>query len=78
MRLSQVCCSDHQVSLAPLLFRRIKADGIRRITFAQSFHFQGFPATQLFERAGRIADPMYHNSGANFCIVSDRTTTYQR
>jgi len=29
----------------------------------QSFHFQGFPATQLFERAGLIADPMYHNSG---------------
>jgi hypothetical protein len=26
---------------------------------------QGFPATQVFERAGRIADPMYHNSGAN-------------
>jgi len=34
----------------------------------QSFHFQGFPATQLFERAGLIADPMYHNSGD----VSDR------
>ncbi|KAI9511150.1 Zn-dependent exopeptidase [Russula earlei] len=29
----------------------------------QSFHFQGFPATQVFERAGLIADPMYHNSG---------------
>ncbi|OBZ75034.1 hypothetical protein A0H81_05297 [Grifola frondosa] len=29
----------------------------------QSFHEQGFPATQVFERAGRIADPMYHNSG---------------
>jgi len=29
----------------------------------QSFHFQGFPASQVFERAGRIADPMYHNSG---------------
>jgi len=29
----------------------------------QSFHQQGFPATQVFERAGPIADPMYHNSG---------------
>ncbi|EIW77097.1 Zn-dependent exopeptidase [Coniophora puteana RWD-64-598 SS2] len=34
----------------------------------QSFHQQGFPATQVFERAGPIADPMYHNSGD----VSDR------
>ncbi|KAI9068840.1 hypothetical protein FKP32DRAFT_1600273 [Trametes sanguinea] len=29
----------------------------------QSFHNEGFPATQVFERAGPIADPMYHNSG---------------
>ncbi|CAL1697870.1 unnamed protein product [Somion occarium] len=29
----------------------------------QSFHEQGFPASQVFERAGPIADPMYHNSG---------------
>jgi hypothetical protein len=29
----------------------------------QSFHGQGFPATQVFERAGPIIDPMYHNSG---------------
>ncbi|KAI0268789.1 hypothetical protein BC834DRAFT_867216 [Gloeopeniophorella convolvens] len=29
----------------------------------QSFHAQGFPATQVFERAGPIIDPMYHNSG---------------
>lgn len=29
----------------------------------QPFHEQGFPASQLFERAGPIADPMYHNSG---------------
>ncbi|OAX31323.1 Zn-dependent exopeptidase [Rhizopogon vinicolor AM-OR11-026] len=29
----------------------------------QSFLVQGFPATQLFERAGLVADPMYHNSG---------------
>ncbi|KAI0830097.1 Zn-dependent exopeptidase [Trametes gibbosa] len=29
----------------------------------QSFHGQGFPATQVFERAGPIMDPMYHNSG---------------
>ncbi|KAH8093872.1 Zn-dependent exopeptidase [Cristinia sonorae] len=34
----------------------------------QSFHGQGFPATQVFERAGPIVDPMYHNSGD----VSDR------
>lgn len=29
----------------------------------QSFHQLGFPATQVFERNGPIADPMYHNSG---------------
>lgn len=29
----------------------------------QSFHEQGYPATQVFERVGPIADPMYHNSG---------------
>ncbi|KAJ6538480.1 hypothetical protein DFH09DRAFT_1263378 [Mycena vulgaris] len=29
----------------------------------QSFHEQGFPATEVSERAGSIADPMYHNSG---------------
>jgi hypothetical protein len=29
----------------------------------QSFHEQGFPATQVYERAGPILDPMYHNSG---------------
>ncbi|RXW24712.1 hypothetical protein EST38_g1194 [Candolleomyces aberdarensis] len=29
----------------------------------QSFITQGFPASQVFERAGPIADPMYHNSG---------------
>ncbi|KZV63675.1 Zn-dependent exopeptidase [Peniophora sp. CONT] len=29
----------------------------------QSFWSQGFPASQVFERAGPIADPMYHNSG---------------
>ncbi|KAF9489096.1 Zn-dependent exopeptidase [Pleurotus eryngii] len=34
----------------------------------QSFHEQGFASTQVFERAGWIADPMYHNSGD----VSDR------
>ncbi|KAG7097366.1 hypothetical protein E1B28_004716 [Marasmius oreades] len=28
----------------------------------QSFHEQGFPSTQVFERAGPIIDPMYHNS----------------
>ena len=34
----------------------------------QSFHENGFPATQFFERAGPIADPMYHNTGD----ISDR------
>ena len=29
----------------------------------QSFVSYGFPATQVFERNGPIADPMYHNSG---------------
>ncbi|KLO16666.1 Zn-dependent exopeptidase [Schizopora paradoxa] len=29
----------------------------------QSFWENGFAASQLFERAGPIADPMYHNSG---------------
>jgi hypothetical protein len=29
----------------------------------QSFLSYNFPATQVFERAGWIADPMYHNSG---------------
>jgi len=29
----------------------------------QSFHRQGYPATQVYERAGPIIDPMYHNSG---------------
>ncbi|KZP30099.1 Zn-dependent exopeptidase [Athelia psychrophila] len=29
----------------------------------QSFHMEGFPAAQVFERAGTIVDPMYHNSG---------------
>ncbi|KAI0334163.1 Zn-dependent exopeptidase [Cubamyces sp. BRFM 1775] len=29
----------------------------------RSFHEQGFPAVQVYERADLIADPMYHNSG---------------
>ncbi|KAF8827113.1 hypothetical protein HHX47_DHR5000824 [Lentinula edodes] len=29
----------------------------------QSFFEQGYASTQVFERAGPIADPMYHNSG---------------
>ncbi|KAJ3972025.1 Zn-dependent exopeptidase [Lentinula raphanica] len=29
----------------------------------QSFHEQGYASTQVFERAGPIVDPMYHNSG---------------
>ena len=48
----------------------------------ESFHEQGFPASQVFERAGSsmlfnphsslvsddlsVADPMYHNSGTTF------------
>ena len=53
------CCSDHQVSLQfhpPISFFSL-------IVALQSFHEQGFPATQVFERAGPIVDPMYHNSG---------------
>ena len=34
-----------------------------RRSVTQSFHVLGYPATQVFERAGPIADPMYHNSG---------------
>ncbi|KAI5984998.1 hypothetical protein EDC04DRAFT_2913983 [Pisolithus marmoratus] len=33
-----------------------------RFSGGKSFHEQGYPA-HLFERAGPIADPMYHNSG---------------
>ncbi|KAJ8522184.1 hypothetical protein ONZ45_g1250 [Pleurotus djamor] len=33
------------------------------VGYTPSFHEQGFAATQVFERAGPIADPMYHNSG---------------
>lgn len=29
----------------------------------QSFLSYGYPSTQVFERNGWIADPMYHNSG---------------
>ncbi|VDB87359.1 unnamed protein product [Peniophora sp. CBMAI 1063] len=29
----------------------------------QSFHEQGFPATWIYESAGPVIDPMYHNSG---------------
>jgi len=29
----------------------------------QSFYALGYPGTQVFERAGPIVDPMYHNSG---------------
>ncbi|KAI0668922.1 Zn-dependent exopeptidase [Trametes maxima] len=29
----------------------------------ESFHEQGFPAAQVYERAGYPKDPMYHNSG---------------
>ena len=43
----------------PITALMLTADG-----YVQSFHQNGFPATQVFERAGPIADPMYHNSGA--------------
>lgn len=39
------------------------------LSIMQSFHEQGFASTQVFERAGPIADPMYHNSGD----LSERT-----
>ncbi|RPD60846.1 Zn-dependent exopeptidase [Lentinus tigrinus ALCF2SS1-6] len=29
----------------------------------QSFHEQGYPSAQVYERAGYIKDPMYHDSG---------------
>jgi hypothetical protein len=61
--------TTRQVSLCLGFMFGHKADGIS----SQSFHFQGFPATQLFERAGRIADPMYHNSGTS-CWVLIRLT----
>ncbi|KDQ06328.1 hypothetical protein BOTBODRAFT_39668 [Botryobasidium botryosum FD-172 SS1] len=35
----------------------------------QSFHEVGYPSTWVFERAGSILDPMYHNSGD----ISNRT-----
>lgn len=57
------CCSDHQVRIE--FCPNICAE----CTALQSFHEQGFPATQVFERAGYIADPMYHNSGAQFYIT---------
>ena len=34
-----------------------------KLISTQSFHQVGFAATQVFERAGPIIDPMYHNSG---------------
>ncbi|KAG8893477.1 hypothetical protein FRC00_010492 [Tulasnella sp. 408] len=32
------------------------------VGYTSSFWEQGFPATQVFERAGPIIDPFYHNS----------------
>lgn len=46
------------VSFVPEVIRLIQI-----LLRLQSFHEQGFPATQVFERAGPIADPMYHQSG---------------
>ena len=40
----------------------------------QSFHQMGFPATQVFERAGPIVDPMYHNSGRSIYAWSRSIT----
>ena len=55
--------TTRQASILFSFHARTEADG----TSSQSFHFQGFPATQVFERAGWIADPMYHNSGTLLC-----------
>ncbi len=51
-----------------MITRRVQLPAYRRVgvdnrCYEQSFHQNGFPATQVFERAGPIADPMYHNSG---------------
>lgn len=59
LKRAQACCSDHQVSqsCSSLEFRILLTQSL------QSFWENGFAASQLFERAGPIADPMYHNSG---------------
>lgn len=54
------CCSDHQVRD---IIRLLALLACSLVGVLQSFHEQGFPATQVFERAGPIVDPMYHNSG---------------
>lgn len=46
------------------------------IVTLQSFHAQGFASTHLFERAGPIADPMYHNSGELSSRISILTDFY--
>ena len=51
------CCSDHQ-ACGMIIYPSNGTD-----VGLQSFHQMGFPATQVFERAGPIVDPMYHNSG---------------
>ncbi|KAI0305426.1 hypothetical protein B0F90DRAFT_1879094 [Multifurca ochricompacta] len=63
------CCSDHQASPTPPIFHSQTNQMLIYHSHDQSFHHQGFPATQVFERAGPIADPMYHNSGD----ISERT-----
>lgn len=62
---SSACCSDHQsfnVRLI-LLFEPISRRGKLTPSLARPSQALGFPATQLFERAGPIADTKYHNSG---------------
>ena len=41
----------------------------------QSFRQMGFAATEVFERASPIADPMYHNSG-RFIHAWSRSITH--
>jgi len=46
----QACCSDHQVRL-----NYTQLLGYINFIVPKSFHEQGFPATQVFERAGPSA-----------------------
>lgn len=50
----QVCCSDHQVRL-----NYAQSLGYINFIIPKSFHEQGFPATQVFERAGPSAHLFY-------------------
>lgn len=40
------------------------------MSFFQRFHEQGYAAMQIFERAGPIIDPMYHNSGISLLSIN--------